>query len=104
MANVATVSFKLSPGRYAVLKAMATGEGRSVSEFVRDLVSESLELDQQVERLVPLFAPRREAGACAGCDQQVTWKTPITAPSAAFQTSTARGVGRTSTAQPRPSR
>jgi predicted DNA-binding protein len=58
MANVATVSFKLSPEGYAVLKAMAAGEGRSVSEFVRATVTEALELEREVERLVEFFTAK----------------------------------------------
>lgn len=56
MANVATVSFKLSPERYAVLKAMAMAEAASVSAFVRELVVEVLELDSEMERLAALYA------------------------------------------------
>ena len=57
MSNVATVSFKIAPDRYAILKAMAAGEGLSVSQFVRETVDRALDLDRQVERLSTLFAP-----------------------------------------------
>ena len=64
MANVATVSFKLSPEGYAVLKAMAAGEGRSVSEFVRTTVTEALELNTcYVANLTVL--PQLASGALA---------------------------------------
>ena len=56
MSNVATVSFKIAPDRYAVLKAMAAGEGLSVSEFVRRTVEGALDLERQVERLAAVFA------------------------------------------------
>jgi len=57
MSNVATVSFKIAPDRYAILKAMAAGEGLSVSQFVRETVDRALDLDRQVERLSTLFTP-----------------------------------------------
>ena len=57
MSNVATVSFKIAPDRYAILKAMAASQGLSVSQFVRETVERALDLDQQVERLSTLFTP-----------------------------------------------
>ena len=63
MSNVATVSFKLSPEQYAVLRAMALSESKSVSWFVREVVSEALDLDRQIERLASLFADGRKRGA-----------------------------------------
>ena len=58
MSNVATVSFKIAPDHYAVLKAMAVGEGLSVSQFVRETVERALELERQVELLATVFAGR----------------------------------------------
>ena len=57
MSNVATVSFKIAPDRYAILKAMAASQDLSISQFVRETVERALDLDQQVERLATLFAP-----------------------------------------------
>ena len=48
MANIATVSFKLSPDQYTVLKALAASVDQSVSEFVRETVTDHLELDRKV--------------------------------------------------------
>jgi uncharacterized protein (DUF1778 family) len=62
MSNVATVSFKIAPDRYAIVKAMAAGEGLTVSQFVRETVERALELDRQVERLSALFAPAGQEG------------------------------------------
>ena len=62
MSNVATVSFKIAPDRYAILKAMAQGEGLSVSQFVRETVERALELERQVERLSALFGPGSSEG------------------------------------------
>ena len=45
MSNVATVSFKLPPDYYTVLKAIAAGKSTTVSELVRDTVIMSLDLD-----------------------------------------------------------
>ena len=58
MSNVATVSFKMAPDRYAILKAMAQGEGLSVSQFVRETVERALELERQVDLLAAVFAGR----------------------------------------------
>ena len=58
MANTATVSFKLPPEYYTVVKAMAAAESRSVSTFLRELVEEVLELDREMERLAALYAER----------------------------------------------
>ena len=58
MSNVATVSFKIAPDRYAILKAMAEGEGVSVSRFVRETVEGALELERKVELLAAVFAGR----------------------------------------------
>jgi len=46
MANTATVSFKLPPDRYAVLKALAEGQGKSLSELVRETVEWALDLER----------------------------------------------------------
>ena len=56
MSNVATVSFKIAPDHYAVLKAMAAGEGLSVSQFVRETVERALELERQLDLLAAVFA------------------------------------------------
>jgi hypothetical protein len=56
MSRSATVSFKLTPEHYTLLKAMALAEGHSVSEFLRELVIDVLELDSQLELLAGLFA------------------------------------------------
>ena len=55
MANTALVSFKLSPDRYAVLKAMAEGQGKSLSEMVRETVEYALDLDRQARLLQEFF-------------------------------------------------
>ena len=56
MSNVTTVSLKMAPEHYAVIKAMALGQGLSVSEFLRDTLQEALDLDRQMERLASMFA------------------------------------------------
>ena len=56
MSNVATVSFKVAPEHYAVLKALAEGEGITISQLVRRTVEGTLELERKVERLAALFA------------------------------------------------
>jgi hypothetical protein len=67
MANVATVSLKLSPEHFAVLRALARAESKSVSAFVRELVVEVLDLGAQAERPMALFAAASpEATAAAG--------------------------------------
>ena len=55
MSNVATVSFKIGPEHFAVLKAMAQAQEMSVSQFVRETVERSLELDVQARRLAAFF-------------------------------------------------
>ena len=55
MANTALVSFKLSPDHYAVLKAMAEGQGKSLSEMVRETVEYALDLDRQARLLQEFF-------------------------------------------------
>lgn len=62
MSNVATVSFKLSPEQYTVLRALASSTGKSTSEFVRDIVSETLDLDRKIVQLGVFFSdPFRES-------------------------------------------
>ena len=56
MGKTATVSFKMAPERYALVQAMAQGQGLSLSEFVRQTVEGALELERQLERLAALFA------------------------------------------------
>ena len=56
MGKTATVSFKLAPERYALVQAMAKGQGVSLSEFVRETVEGALELDRQLDRLAAMFA------------------------------------------------
>ena len=56
MTYAATISFKIAPDYYAVVKAMAAGQRKSVSEFVRETVEQALELEQEAERLAALFA------------------------------------------------
>ena len=60
MSNVATVSFKISPDRYAILRALAEGEGVSVSALVRRTVQEALDLERKGEHLTAPFAKERE--------------------------------------------
>ena len=60
MSNVATVSFKISPDRYTVLRALAEGEGVSVSAFVRRTMQEALDLERKAEHLTAPFAQERE--------------------------------------------
>ena len=57
MSNTALVSFKLAPDRYAVLKALAEGQGKSMSEMVRETVEYALDLDRQA-RLMREFLMR----------------------------------------------
>ena len=52
----ATISFKLAPDYYAVVKAMAAGRGKSVSQFVRETLEEALDLEAQAERLTAVFS------------------------------------------------
>ncbi len=56
MSNVAVVSFKMEPDHYAVLRALAAGQGKSLSEFVRETVEQALDLDRQVRALASFFA------------------------------------------------
>ena len=56
MPNTATVSFKLPPDRYAVLKALADGRGKTLSELVRETVEWALELDRRARLLKEFFA------------------------------------------------
>lgn len=55
MSNTALVSFKLPPDRYAVLKAMAEGQGKSLSEMVRETVEYALDLDRQARLMQEFF-------------------------------------------------
>ena len=55
MSNTALVSFKLAPDRYAVLKAMAEGQGKSLSEMVRETVEYALDLDRQARLMREFF-------------------------------------------------
>ena len=55
MSNTAIVSFKLAPDRYAVLKAMAEGQGKSMSEMVRETVEWALDLDRQARLMREFF-------------------------------------------------
>jgi len=55
MPNTALVSFKLEPDRYAVLKAMAEGQGKSLSEMVRETVEYALDLDRQARLMEEFF-------------------------------------------------
>ena len=56
MPNTATVSFKLPPDRYAVLKALADGRGKTLSELVRETVEWALELERRARLLKEFFA------------------------------------------------
>ncbi len=56
MSNVALVSFKLQPDEYAVVRALAISQGKSLSEFVRETLKRALELDLQVQALASFFA------------------------------------------------
>ena len=56
MSNVSTVSLKMAPEHYVVVKAMAQGQGVSVSEFLRETLQDALDLERQMERLASLFA------------------------------------------------
>ena len=56
MSNITTVSLKMAPEHYAVVKAMAQGQGVSVSEFLRETLQDALDLERQMERLASLFA------------------------------------------------
>lgn len=58
MNDKAIVSFRLEPDRYAVLQALADGEGKSLSELVRETVEEALDLDERTRQLREFFAGR----------------------------------------------
>lgn len=55
MPNVATVSFKVSPEHYAVLKALAVNNG-GISQLCRDTIVEALDLDGKAEQMAALFS------------------------------------------------
>ncbi len=59
MNNSALVSFRLKPDRYAVLKALAAGENKSLSELVRETVEEALDLEERARQVQEYFAGRR---------------------------------------------
>ena len=54
--NIATVSFKLTPAHYTILQALAATEGKTVGGFVRETIVESLDLEDQAQRLHLLLA------------------------------------------------
>ena len=60
MSNTALIRFKIGPEHYAVLKAMASSQHKSISQFVRETVVLALNLDDQAERLAEFFAEARE--------------------------------------------
>ena len=55
MPNVATVSFKVSPEHYAVLKALAVNNG-GISQLCRDTIVDALDLDGKAEQMAALFS------------------------------------------------
>ena len=55
MANVATVSCKLSPEHYTVLRLIAEGQNSNVSELVRRAVIDTYDLQAHTERLAVLM-------------------------------------------------
>ena len=55
MSNTALVSFKLAPDRYAVLKAMAEAQDKSLSEMVRETVEWALDLERQARLMREFF-------------------------------------------------
>ncbi len=58
MNKSALVSFRLKPDHYAVLKALAGGQGTSLSEPVRETVEEALDLKSRAQQLQEFFAGR----------------------------------------------
>jgi hypothetical protein len=62
VANTSTVSLKLAPECYAVVRAMAMGQGLSVSEFLRLTLADALDMERQVERMNALFASAQSQG------------------------------------------
>ena len=60
MPNSAMISFKLEPDHYAVVKAMATSQGKSISEFVRETVESALDLDLVSRRFAAFIARAAE--------------------------------------------
>ena len=60
MSNVATVSFKLAPERFTVLRAMAESRGLTLSEFVRETVVEVLDLDEQARIMQSFYQGEHE--------------------------------------------
>ena len=66
MSNTALVSFKIAPEHYAVLKAMAESQQKSLSQFVRETVELALDLDEQARLLAAFFARAREEPEVVG--------------------------------------
>jgi hypothetical protein len=51
-----TVSLKMAPEHHTVVKAMALGQGMTVSGFLREMIQKALDLDRQMERLASVFS------------------------------------------------
>lgn len=62
MNHSALVSFRVTPERYALLKALADAQGKSLSELVRDTVEEALDLEERARELQEYFASRGGRG------------------------------------------
>jgi uncharacterized protein (DUF1778 family) len=60
MSNTAIISFKVAPDQYAVLKAMASSQHKSLSQFVRETVEQALDLESQARLLASFFARAAE--------------------------------------------
>ncbi len=58
----ALISFRLTPDRYAVLKALAGAQRKSLSELVRETLEEALDLEEQARQLQEYSAGRGGPG------------------------------------------
>jgi hypothetical protein len=56
MANSVTVSCKVDPAHYTVLQALAAGDNKPLSQFIRDTLVQALDLEHHTERLAELIA------------------------------------------------
>jgi hypothetical protein len=75
MPKSAVVSFRLTPGQYATLRAMADVQGRSLSALVRGTVVDGLDLDGHLRVLVSFLRARDRGKA-----RPAAGRTPILQP------------------------
>lgn len=64
MPKTATVSFKVSAEEYTILMVLAAQDGKPLSAFIRDTVSETLDMKTELGRLAELLgkAPPASVG------------------------------------------